>query len=361
MPPDFKKSTVDKLAQRSAYVCSNPECRAQTVGPHSDDEKATSIGEAAHICGARAGSARYDPTQTDYSRAEITNAIWLCRNCHKLIDADAERYPTGLLFSWREQHEKETSSRLGNTNEGLRVVELESRIAGFAELPPVVRRILLDKPDGWELRLASEFLKALTEEPFRKLDDLKSGLYVKRRKFVDEPDAFSWIDQNVTEMSGIFEPITGLMKKLTASLGQPGVSGDSKAIIHSCRLVRSWLDQVISFEEDLWFTQVPDEFQKLRKLLIDCAGSQARKLEEIPESLDSVVAMIGTDHGGTEDEPIIIEKNIEIVLPNNWSRDFSREFKRVEKRYSASQGGGFSWLGWSIFLILFVSTCAAMI
>lgn len=99
MIPDFSPKTIDTLAKRAGYLCSNPDCRARTVGPNSEPDKATIIGEAAHIYGARPGAVRFNPKMTDVARAEITNGIWLCRNCHKIIDRDPDDHPFDLLFT----------------------------------------------------------------------------------------------------------------------------------------------------------------------------------------------------------------------------------------------------------------------
>ncbi len=63
--PDFSKKTIDILSKRAAFICSNPDCRASTVGPNSDPNKSTLIGEAAHIFGARPKSKRYKLEMTD--------------------------------------------------------------------------------------------------------------------------------------------------------------------------------------------------------------------------------------------------------------------------------------------------------
>lgn len=39
MSPDFNQKTVDVLAKRAGYVCSNPDCRVSTVGPNSNEKK----------------------------------------------------------------------------------------------------------------------------------------------------------------------------------------------------------------------------------------------------------------------------------------------------------------------------------
>lgn len=112
--PDFSKQTVDTLARRASYRCSNPKCNVLTSGPNSESSKATVIGEAAHIKGARPDAKRYDSTMSDSARASIENGIWLCCNCHGLIDRDEARYTVDILHSWRKAHEHRIQSELGN-------------------------------------------------------------------------------------------------------------------------------------------------------------------------------------------------------------------------------------------------------
>lgn len=104
--PDFSKPTKETLAKRAGQVCSNPECRRPTSGPHSDESKAVNIGEAAHIRAARPGQARYDSNMTDEERATISNGIWLCKECARKIDVDEAKYPVALLSEWKGIHEK---------------------------------------------------------------------------------------------------------------------------------------------------------------------------------------------------------------------------------------------------------------
>lgn len=104
--PDFLKPTIDTLAKRAGLICSKPDCKAITGGPHSDPSKARNIGEAAHIYGARPGSARYNPDLTDEQRSNISNGIWLCRTHAREIDGDEHKYPVELLHQWKQEHEQ---------------------------------------------------------------------------------------------------------------------------------------------------------------------------------------------------------------------------------------------------------------
>jgi hypothetical protein len=103
--PDFTQRTKNTLAKRAGQTCSNPDCRRLTSGPHSQNDKAMNLGEAAHIRAAREGQARYDPSMTNEERADISNGIWLCRECAKKIDADEATYTVERLNAWKRQHE----------------------------------------------------------------------------------------------------------------------------------------------------------------------------------------------------------------------------------------------------------------
>ena len=103
--PDFLEPTRQTLAKRAGQVCSNPDCRGTTSGPHSEDDKSVNLGEAAHIKAAREGQARYDPNMTNEERRDIANGIWLCKECARKIDLDEARYPVELLIDWKKKHE----------------------------------------------------------------------------------------------------------------------------------------------------------------------------------------------------------------------------------------------------------------
>lgn len=109
---DFTKPTIDILAKRVGYLCSNPACRKHTVGPNEQDDKATLIGIAAHIKAASPRGPRYDFSMTETERKNINNGIWLCANCAMLIDKDKTAFPIELLISWKESSENEMKDKI---------------------------------------------------------------------------------------------------------------------------------------------------------------------------------------------------------------------------------------------------------
>jgi hypothetical protein len=47
---DFNKSVKDTLKLRSAFICSNPDCKKLTVAPANEDKEKLIILEKLHSC-----------------------------------------------------------------------------------------------------------------------------------------------------------------------------------------------------------------------------------------------------------------------------------------------------------------------
>lgn len=103
---DFTKETKRILQERVGNRCSNPECRCLTSGPNYEPEKATRIGVAAHITAAAEGGPRFNSSLSNEERKSISNGIWLCQNCAKLIDNDEKIYTINLLLDWKQISEE---------------------------------------------------------------------------------------------------------------------------------------------------------------------------------------------------------------------------------------------------------------
>ncbi|MDD3915410.1 MAG: hypothetical protein PHF76_12280, partial [Bacteroidales bacterium] len=103
-PYDFNAETKRIVAQRVNYVCSNPDCLALTSSTNDDLTKSTLTGQCAHINTGSDWGPRPSDNSTEYLKS-AENAIWLCCNCHTLIDRDESRYPAEILIEWRQSTE----------------------------------------------------------------------------------------------------------------------------------------------------------------------------------------------------------------------------------------------------------------
>lgn len=112
---DFTRPTIELLAKRAGYICSNPTCGANTVGPSEvDPSKSVSVGVAAHITASRANGPRYDPNLTPAERRSASNGIWLCQMCSRRIDVNkGVDHSIETLRQWKSAIEKKAAENLG--------------------------------------------------------------------------------------------------------------------------------------------------------------------------------------------------------------------------------------------------------
>ena len=353
MNPDFSQKTINTIARRAAFLCSNPNCRVSTVGPNVEPSKSTVIGESAHIFGARPGSARHDSHMSEVVRAEITNAIWLCRNCHKKVDEDPRKYPADILFAWREEHEEYVAAILGKLGDDTLSDLKNPSLYLFQDCPPLIKRIAIDKPRGWEWRLTAELMRHFNGPTLRRLEDLRAEFYTRQTEQIDDQEVPAWLSARLNEMQKLISPLTNLTNQLNIAWGDQGEPGDEKEIFHICQLMRDAIEQTVQHEERLWFARVPDAAQPVLDLLKDVLGSQVEKIADIPNILDEVVSLLDADHSGTTENPYIVERRISLELPEGWEEKFDRELRRMEKALYLNDEKGNAWgaLVWTIVII----------
>ena len=330
MGPDFNKHTIEVLAKRARFICSNPDCRKGTIGPNSEPCKFTMIGEAAHIHGARPDSKRYLPEMTDAARGEITNGIWLCRNCHKLIDSDDKLYSSTVLYRWRELHEEWVLSELGNRTDNIRNDELKLILEQFHAYPPIIKRIVIDKPCCWEWRLTSELMRYLNGPFYRKLKDLHNNLYVRFNGNLNRTEAWEWVGQRISEIANLTQPIVNLIMQLNAAWGKPGEEGSVDEIHHICLLIKDYLMSVVEYEETLKFTDLPEDYNKLKFLLQNAYGSQVMKLETIPDRLDTFMATLDNNSKSSiSNSQKVINETLTFEFPLGWEEEVTNELEKL--------------------------------
>lgn len=104
---EFDKKIIDTIAKRASYICSNPDCRSNTLGPsEKDPEKYIYTGKVSHIIAASENGPRNDHSFTSKQRSSIENGIFLCSNCADMIDKNmGSDFPVDLLKKWKDNHE----------------------------------------------------------------------------------------------------------------------------------------------------------------------------------------------------------------------------------------------------------------
>lgn len=92
------------LAAKSGGICAYPGCGRYLTHESASGEHVY-VGEAAHICGEKPGSARYDQSMTEIARNSVGNLIYLCTDHHTIIDKVESDWPADKLQELKEKHE----------------------------------------------------------------------------------------------------------------------------------------------------------------------------------------------------------------------------------------------------------------
>lgn len=330
--PDFSKPTIEILSSRSALRCNNPDCDVLTTGPHTSEDKKLSIGEAAHIYGARPSERRYRATMTDTERATISNGIWLCRNCHGEIDKDPVRFPAELLLLWKADHERKILEQVGTKGDKLRQIVDAENLSPFSHLPPFIRQIIKDKPEFWEFILTAELLDHYCNPVIRHGNDLQRGLILKELKSIPSDQFLRWFSKKPNELLAVPIAIEGLIADLQKAWGAPGQPGDEHEIDHVCRLFAGVADHLVKIAEDTKFTFVPDGFEGARDLMTTGALYSLRRFSEFSGFFRDFIAKAPRE--GTFAYEFVVD------LPESWAEDLEAE---LQQAYQAFEERGGLW------------------
>lgn len=322
----FPASIVGVLAKRAANICSNPDCGALTSGPARDPTRSLNVGEAAHIHGAKPGSARFRSDMNPSERSNLTNAIWLCRNCHKLVDGDTVAFGAPLLFEWRREHERVIGDRVGKTSQAIRDRLNEQALAPFRKSSYLAQQIVLDKPDHWEYRLTAEVLRDLLHPIVVKWRALDAGLYAVRGERVTADTFATWQSENLTDLSRQTTALNGLLNgEIQRTWGPPGEPGSETEILRVCELIAAATHRMLDWEERIKFAFLPEVFQPVQNLFLGVAGRQIEKIFSIPKQ----TAAIFEEENPTGTRVI----SVEFDLPDGWNDQLEAALEQAIKAH----------------------------
>jgi hypothetical protein len=318
----FKQAVITALAKRAGTLCSNPDCGALTSGPAHDSSGTVNVGEAAHIYGAHPGSARYDPGMSSAERSAITNGIWLCSNCHKMIDDDPNRFPAGLLFEWLQDHEQRVAERVGKAGAEARRRFAARHMEELGRLSYLAERIISEKGEHWEYRLTTEVLRAEMAPVLRRWSALKRGLYTQSSTRIEKLNTLPWILTRFKEVERITQALSELMNvEFEHAWGAPGVPGEDIEIVNVCRLFAEACKSALQWEESVRFVAIDDAFEEAHSLMAGVAGGLIDEAAKVPAFLTQNLAEVI--------EPGEYRLTLTLSLPDGWQEAMEAALARA--------------------------------
>ena len=153
---EFSQFVKDRLSDRVGALCSKPDCRRPTKGPHSDEGRVLNLGQASHINAAAPHGPRYDSSQTPAHRGSAANGIWLCLKHAREVDADVSRFPAAELRRWKAETEQYRREQVSGCPAKAIPLAAPSMIALGPEVI-ALGRVLRTRGTQWTLQL-DEFI-----------------------------------------------------------------------------------------------------------------------------------------------------------------------------------------------------------
>lgn len=320
----FIQKTKQILEKRAGSECSNPNCNAHTSGPHSEELKSVNVGEAAHIRGAHEGSARHDKAMTPAERRNITNGIWLCRKCAKLIDSDENLYTVELLYKWKRTHESLIRRKIQNSEWQS---ELEALVLKpFEDESPAAQQIVQDKPDFWKYLLTVELLRTKLGAVRKDYNHLRKGLIYHPCKIIHEDNLFTWYRQKLFDLSSLIKFLsTAAQIELSTSWGKDSeVSSNPNNILDAVDKIAEGCRSLLDWEIQLHFAIFPEEIEYVKEAM---QGWTTHMFSE----MDKMSCQISSIFENEEKPDGVYPINLEIKAPENLEFVYDQIMKFLTK------------------------------
>jgi hypothetical protein len=266
-------------------------------------------------------------------RGAITNAIWLCSNCHKMIDDDEIRFPAGLLFEWQRNHAQRIAEQIGKAGAELRLRYEKRHLEEFGRLSYLAERLIVEKDDLWEYRLTGETLRFEMAPILRRWEALKSGLYINTTNRVSNREFFLWISDRMKEAEKIGAAFTQLMNhEFKRAWGDPGVPGDDIQIVSTCRFFAEMCLSALKWEEQVRFVCAQDVFDDVIELLKGVMGGIIDEAAKVPKFMAETF--------GSHTSSGTYSLNLELSLPEGWFDQISAALDRATGQVMAEIEAG---------------------
>ncbi len=197
---NFKSDVINALYKSVGGLCS--KCHRYTIARNPKTNKYVSIGEAAHIFGAKRFSnlsPRANSEMTDKQIASFENAIWLCRNCHRQVDYDQGEFNSDDLKEMKEKAEQLAYDLLNKDIEKIDNTNYEKfELHSFSKLQLcLIHRELILNDVGFDLADGEKYIEFV-----RKLRN--NPLYV-RYITVTEDDTMQTTDFRWSKVWNLFQ------------------------------------------------------------------------------------------------------------------------------------------------------------
>ncbi len=221
---------------------------------------------------------------TSTERSVITNGIWLCCTCAKLIDSDPDSFTVDVLHVWKRTHEGRRAAALGLD---IRIrIENERLTTLFRRESPAALQIALDRPEYWEHLLFIELARSKLRVIRNGLDDLRDDVVVLPKLRLEVTELPQWVAIRTEELGSFIDVLRNIVEDRIARSGGPdGHLGDPEAILRAANLLDRACEGLLGWEREVARTVFPQAFEDLRSQMRGWTHGFFSEMEKIPSAM----------------------------------------------------------------------------
>lgn len=225
---------------------------------------------------------------TPAERSDITNGIWLCRTCAKLIDSDEVKYTVEILYEWKRTHEARIERQISGL--GWQREIRERSVRAFTNESAAALQIAIDKPEYWEYLLTVELLRHKLSDTKRNFNDLERGLLFKPTRLIVDSDEFNiWIRGKLNDLNALIRLLTlATTEELQAAYGNSVDGGDALEILRATNKIAEGCSWLLDWEIDLHFTEFPNGFESIKEIMKGWAKEFQTEMNRIPDEIAKI-------------------------------------------------------------------------
>jgi predicted MPP superfamily phosphohydrolase len=195
----------------------------------------------------------------------------------------------------------------------------------------IARRLLLERPDHWEVRF---FSQALADE-LTKNDDLKKDwtyqVAGEQPEYYEPYQALKWISSQTQYLITLAEGFTRLIHEaLPAAMGPPGEHGDARELFYVASRLADGHRRAINWALSFRRVYVDENLRPLLKEAEKLSKTVVNGVEEFSSKMQSQLAGLFSE-GQYQGPPRTV--NFELILEAPDTEAFHRELQRVSRLY----------------------------
>jgi hypothetical protein len=216
---------------------------------------------------------------TPEQRRIITNGIWLCRRCARLIDRDERRFSVDVLYRWKEQHEERIRRAQGGGPE-----ENERRLLlrnAFKGEPAAALQLVLDEPEYWHYLAMVELLRERVTRYAGRRQRLRGNLCFLRRRVLSLSDFPTWLrerGQEIQDLSDFLNVVAGQTLGPAIAKSPP----DAIGLLDAANLLGEVCEGLCAWDGDVKSAIFPPEMADLQPRILEWTDSLFEQIARLP-------------------------------------------------------------------------------